>query len=63
MGNNISYMKKGDFNNHLITQSLSHLIANILRNVTKIIKNRQLLNVTCFIIYVGLDCIGVEAYA
>ena len=55
MGNNMSYMKKGYFNNHLIT--------NMLRNVTNTEQNRQLLKITCFIIYVGLNCIGVEAYA
>lgn len=34
----------------------------MLKNVTNTPQNRQLLNLTCFIIHVGLYCIG-EAYA
>lgn len=41
----------------------THLITIILRNVTNVTKNRQLSEFTCFIIHVGLICIGVEAYA
>ena len=50
-------------NIHVFTQSLNHLITFILRNVTNMTKNRQLSEFTCFIIHVGLICIGVEAYA
>jgi len=35
----------------------------MLTNVTKQYKNRQLFGFTCFIIHVGLECIGVNAYA
>ena len=35
----------------------------MLTNVTKTVKIRQLFIITCFIIHVGLECIGVEAYA
>ena len=35
----------------------------MLTNVTNMVKNRQLFRLTCFIIHVGLECIGVEAYA
>ena len=35
----------------------------MLRIVTNNTENRQLSEFTCFIIYVGLECIGVEAYA
>ena len=61
MKNNLINTKK-EYYTHLITQSHNHPIT-LLRNVTNIIKNRQLITVTCFIIYVGLNCIGVEAYA
>ena len=37
--------------------------AKVLRNVTNMSENRQLSEFTCFIIHVGLECIGVEAYA
>ena len=36
---------------------------NMLTNVTNILKNRQFFSVTCFIIHVGLECIGENAYA
>ena len=39
------------------------LITMILRNVTNMIKNRQLLEFTCFIIYVGLDRAGEKIHA
>ena len=35
----------------------------MLTNVTNSMINRQLFGFTCFIIYVGLDRIGVKAYA
>lgn len=35
----------------------------LLRNVTNTLKNRQLFMITCFIIHVGLECIGEKAYA
>ena len=35
----------------------------MLTNVTKTLQDRQLLNPTCFIIHVGLKCIGEHAYA
>ena len=52
-----------NFNINLITQSLNHSITFMLRNVTNMGKIRQLFKVSCFIIHVGLICIGVEAYA
>ena len=36
---------------------------NMLTNVTNILKNRQFFDLTCFIIHVGLECIGENAYA
>ena len=36
---------------------------NMLTNVTNILNNRQFLGLTCFIIHVGLDRIGANAYA
>lgn len=36
---------------------------NMLTNVTNILNNRQFLGLTCFIIHVGLECIGENAYA
>lgn len=36
---------------------------NMLTNVTNILNNRQFLSLICFIIYVGLECIGENAYA
>ena len=35
----------------------------MLINVTNILKNRQFFDLTCFIIHVGLECIGENAYA
>lgn len=35
----------------------------MLNFVTMISKNKQLFTITCFIIHVGLDRIGVKAYA
>ena len=35
----------------------------MLINVTNILKNRQFFDLTCFIIHVGLDRIGANAYA
>ena len=35
----------------------------MLTNVTNIHKNKQLSFLTCFIIHVGLECIGEHAYA
>ena len=35
----------------------------MLTNVTNNTENKQLFAVTCFIIHVGLECIGVKAYA
>jgi hypothetical protein len=35
----------------------------LLTNVTKHAQNRQLSFLTCFIIHVGLECIGETAYA
>lgn len=35
----------------------------MLTIVTKQHKNRQLFRVTCFIIHVGLECIGEKTYA
>ena len=35
----------------------------MLTNVTITPKNRQIFGCTCFIIHVGLDRIGVNAYA
>ena len=35
----------------------------MLTNVTNILKNRQVFGLTCFIIHVGLECIGENAYA
>ena len=35
----------------------------LLTNVTKHAQNRQLLSATCFIIHVGLECIGEKTYA
>ena len=35
----------------------------LLTNVTKHAQNRQLSFLTCFIIHVGLECIGENAYA
>ena len=36
---------------------------NMLTNVTNILNNRQFFDLTCFIIHVGLECIGENAYA
>ncbi len=36
---------------------------NMLTNVTNILNNRQFFGLTCFIIHVGLECIGENAYA
>ena len=36
---------------------------NMLTNVTKKRSNKQLFHCTCFIIHVGLDRIGANAYA
>lgn len=35
----------------------------MLTNVTNILNNRQVFGLTCFIIHVGLECIGENAYA
>ncbi len=35
----------------------------LLTNVTKHVKNRQLSELTCFIIHVGSICIGEKTYA
>ena len=36
---------------------------NMLTNVTNILNNRQFFGLACFIIHVGLECIGENAYA
>ena len=53
------------FNTNLFTYSPIHLftLKNLLTNVTKHAKNRQLSFLTCFIIHVGLECIGEKTYA
>lgn len=38
-------------------------LSNMLTNVTKDLKIKQLFMFTCFIIHVDLECIGVKAYA
>ena len=45
-----------------VTRSLRHFVT-ILRNVTNNMQNGQLSAVTCFIIHVGLECIGEKTYA
>lgn len=35
----------------------------MLKNVTKPFNNKQLSHSTCFIIHVGLECIGEKTYA
>ena len=53
------------FNTNLFTYSPIHLFTfkELLTNVTKHAQNRQLSFLTCFIIHVGLECIGEKTYA
>ena len=62
--NKINY-ELNKFNMNLFTYSPIHLftLKKMLTNVTKHAKNRQLSFLTCFIIHVGLECIGENAYA
>ena len=46
-----------------VTNNQELIINNMLTNVTNKITFRQLLSITCFIIHVGLYCIGVHSYA
>ncbi len=39
------------------------VLNNMLTNVTNTLHKRQFFNLTCFIIHVGLECIGENAYA
>ena len=58
-------MKKNSFNTNIFTYSPIYLLTfkKMLTNVTNVIKNRQLSFLTCFIIHVGLECIGEKTYA
>ena len=53
------------FNTNLFTYSPIRLFTfkELLTNVTKHAQNRQLSFLTCFIIHVGLECIGEKTYA
>ena len=53
------------FNTNLFTYLPIHLLTlnKLLKNVTKHAQNRQLSFLTCFIIHVGLECIGEKTYA
>ena len=53
------------FNNNLLSYYPITLLPSkkMLTNVTNMIKNRQLLTVTCFVIHVGKECIGEKTYA
>lgn len=47
-----------------ILQILAEIILNnMLTNVTKSLKIKQLFEFTCFIIHVDLECVGEKAYA
>lgn len=63
MQNKLINYKKEYINTQTVTSSLSHLFTSILRNVTNPFENRQLSEFTCFIIHVGLYCIGEKAHA
>lgn len=39
------------------------VLSSMLKNVKNMTKKKQLFSFTCFIIHVGLDRIGVNAYA
>ena len=58
-------MNKGKFNLNLLPYCHSVLMPfdEILSFVTNSPKNRQLSFLTCFIIHVGLECIGDKTYA
>ncbi len=57
--------KINKFNTNLFANSPIHLytLKELLTNVTNSSENRQLSFLTCFIIHVGLECIGENAYA
>ena len=47
----------------IVSPAIGLVQDNMLTNVTNKLENRQLFKFTCFIIHVGLDRIGVNAYA
>ena len=65
MNNKKTSTKINNINTNFVTVSPSYLatLNKLLTNVTNVVKNRQLLSATCFIIHVGLECIGEHAYA
>ena len=67
--NTISYREKRNimycFNNFERITNYKNLpnLVNMLRIVKNMIKNSQFFSVGCFIIHVGLKCIGEKTYA
>ena len=47
----------------IVSPAIGLIPSSMLINVTNTLKNTQLLSLTCFIIHVGLECIGEKAYA
>lgn len=63
---NNNVVKEEYYKNRFIFNSITAIGLvqdNMLTNVTNKLENRQLFKFTCFIIHVGLDRIGVNAYA
>ena len=46
-----------------VSQQIGLALNKMLINVTNTLNKRQFLTLTCFIIHVGLECIGENAYA
>lgn len=46
-----------------VSQQIGLALNKMLINVTNTLNKRQFLTLTCFIIHVGLEGIGVNAYA
>lgn len=63
--NHLSNFNKGITKTSVVPYSHSALVSlnKMLSFVTNIPQNRQLSFLTCFIIHVGLECIGENAYA
>ena len=46
-----------------VLQQIGLVQNNMLTNVTNTLLKRQFFSLSCFIIHVGLECIGENAYA
>lgn len=47
----------------IVSQQIGLALNKMLTNVTNTLNKRQFFGLTCFIIHVGLEGIGVNAYA